>query len=159
MYLLASIIPLLYCLCLHATWCLTLCDSLNCSPPGFSVHDVFQARILKQVAISFSRKSFRLRDQTHVPCVSCIAGGFFTHWASREAPCYIYNVIYIFIILRFLKYIMSLSLVTFFWLKACCIWYSYDNLCSLWVILCMEYLFLCFHFQPVCFLGPQVGNI
>ena len=35
--------------------CLTLCDPMECSPPGSSVHGIFQARILEQVAISFSR--------------------------------------------------------------------------------------------------------
>ena len=33
----------------------TLCDSMDCSPPGFSVHEIFQARILKWAAISYSR--------------------------------------------------------------------------------------------------------
>ena len=55
--------------------CLTLCDPMDCSPPGFSVHGILQARILECVAISFSRGSSRPRDQTHV---SCIAGGLFT---------------------------------------------------------------------------------
>ena len=45
------------------------------SPPGSSVHGISQARILEQVAISFSRGSFPPRDRTHV---SCIAGRFFT---------------------------------------------------------------------------------
>ena len=44
-------------------------------PPGSSVHVTSQARILEQVAISFSRGSSQPRDQT---CVSCSAGGFFT---------------------------------------------------------------------------------
>ena len=35
--------------------CLTLCDPMDCSPPGSSVHGIFQARILEWVAISFSR--------------------------------------------------------------------------------------------------------
>ena len=34
--------------------CLTLCDSMDCSPPGFSVHGIFQARVLEWVAIAFS---------------------------------------------------------------------------------------------------------
>ena len=47
----------------------------------------FQARILEWVALSFSftRGCSRSRDWTHVSCVSCIAGRFFTHWAMREA--------------------------------------------------------------------------
>ena len=35
--------------------CPTLCDPVDCSPPGSSVHGIFQARILERVAISFSR--------------------------------------------------------------------------------------------------------
>ena len=35
--------------------CLTLCDSVDCSPPGSSIHGIFQARIFEWVAISFSR--------------------------------------------------------------------------------------------------------
>ena len=37
--------------------CPTLCNPTDCSPPGFSVHGIFQARILEWVAISFSRGS------------------------------------------------------------------------------------------------------
>ena len=47
-------------------------NSLDCSPPGSSVHLIFQARILEWDAISSSRESSQLRDQTHVSCVSCI---------------------------------------------------------------------------------------
>ena len=57
-------------------------DSMACSPPGFSVHGILQARILEWMAISSSRGSSRPRDWTQV---SCIAGGFFTSWATREA--------------------------------------------------------------------------
>ena len=49
------------------------------NPPGSSVRRIFQARILEWVAISFSRESSRPRDQTHIACVSCIAGRFFTN--------------------------------------------------------------------------------
>ena len=46
--------------------CPTLCDPMECSLPGSSVHGIFQARILEWVAISFSRASFRPSDQTRV---------------------------------------------------------------------------------------------
>ena len=62
--------------------CPTLCNPVDCSPPGSSVHGILQARILEWVAISFSRGSSPPRDQTRV---SCIAGRFFTIWAVREA--------------------------------------------------------------------------
>ena len=55
--------------------CLTLCDPMDCSLSDSSVHEIFQARILEWVAISFSRGSSQPRDQTQV---SCIAGRFFT---------------------------------------------------------------------------------
>ena len=45
------------CGCLGAKSCLTLCDPMDWSPPGFSVHGILQARILEWVAISFSRDS------------------------------------------------------------------------------------------------------
>ena len=55
-----------------------LCDPMNCTPPGFSVHEIFQAKILEWVAISFFRASSWPRDWTRVSCISCTAGGFFT---------------------------------------------------------------------------------
>ena len=56
---------------LVAQSCPTLCDSMDCSPPGSFVHGILQARILGWLAISFSRGSSRPRDQTQA---SCIAG-------------------------------------------------------------------------------------
>ena len=58
----------------------------DCSPPGSSVHGILQAKILEWVSISFSRGSSRPRHQTSV---SCIAGRFFTIWATREGRCLI----------------------------------------------------------------------
>ena len=46
--------------------CLTLCDPMDCSPPGSSVHGILQARILVWVAILFSKGSSRSRDRTQV---------------------------------------------------------------------------------------------
>ena len=46
--------------------CLTLCDPVDGSQPGSSIHGIFQARILEQVAIFFSRGSSGPRDQTWV---------------------------------------------------------------------------------------------
>ena len=62
--------------------CSTLCDPMDCSPPGSSLHGILQARILEWVAIPFSRGSSRLRDGAQV---SCPAGRFFAVWATREA--------------------------------------------------------------------------
>ena len=46
--------------------CPILCDPMDCSPPGSSVHRILQARILELVAIPFSRGSSQSRDQTQV---------------------------------------------------------------------------------------------
>ena len=71
------------CVCVLVTkLCPTLCDPMNCSPPGSSVHGISQARILDWIAIHFPRRSFWPRDQTQV---SCTAGRFFTIWATGEA--------------------------------------------------------------------------
>ena len=56
----------------------------------YTVHELLQARILDWVAFPFSRESPQPRDQTQV---SCIAGGFFTSWATREAQ-HIINQLY-----------------------------------------------------------------
>ena len=52
------------CLCSVTQLCLTFCGSMDCSPPGSSVHGIFQARLLEWVAISFSRGSSWPRDRT-----------------------------------------------------------------------------------------------
>ena len=58
--------------------CPTLCNPMDCSPPGSSVHRISQARILEWVAISYSRD---LPDpgtkHIHVLCLLSLAGGFF----------------------------------------------------------------------------------
>ena len=54
---------------------------MDCSLPGSSVHEIFQARVLEWVAISFSRGSSQPRDQTHF---SCIGSRRFTIWDTRE---------------------------------------------------------------------------
>ena len=61
--------------------CPTLCGPMDCSLPDSSIHGFFWARILEWVAISFSRRSSRLRHWTQI---SCIVGRCFTIWATRE---------------------------------------------------------------------------
>ena len=58
-----------------------LCPTL-CNPMDYTVHGILQASILEWVAFPFSRGSSQSRDGTQV---SCIADGFFTSWATREA--------------------------------------------------------------------------
>ena len=55
--------------------CPTLCNPMNFSLPGSSVHGTFSETILEWVALPSSRGSSQPREQT---CISCIAGGFFT---------------------------------------------------------------------------------
>ena len=71
----------IYVPCCVTQSCPTLCNPMDCSPPGSAVHGILQARILERVVISFSRGSSQPRDWTQV---SLIASGFFTIWATRE---------------------------------------------------------------------------
>ena len=66
---------------LVAQSCPTLCDPVDYSLPGSSVHGIFQARVLEWVVISFSRGSSGPRDQTQV---SHIVGRRFTVWAMTN---------------------------------------------------------------------------
>ena len=68
------------CYVIVAQSCLTLCNSLDWSHPGSSGHEIFQARILEWVAISFSRESSSPWDTT---CVSWIVGRLLTTEPSR----------------------------------------------------------------------------
>ena len=63
------------CVCPVTQLCPTVCDPIDCSLPGSSVHGILQARILEWVAISFSRGSSQPRDITSI---SCLVGRFFT---------------------------------------------------------------------------------
>ena len=53
---------------------LTLCNPMDCSPPGSYVHGILQARILESVAVSFSRESSQPRNQTRI-----------SYWALYQA--------------------------------------------------------------------------
>ena len=79
--------------------CPTLCDPME---PGSPVHGILQATILEWAATSSSRGFSWPRDWTCISCGSCIAGGFFTAWSTREAlkkatrPCeFLYHYAYI----------------------------------------------------------------
>ena len=63
------------CACIHVQSHPTLCDPMDCSPPGSSVHGTLQARILEWVTICFSRES---SIPWNLTCVYCIRGRFFT---------------------------------------------------------------------------------
>ena len=67
---------------LHTQKCLTLCDPMDWSPLGCSVHGILQSRILEWVAISFSRGFSGPRDWTRIFCIS---RRILYHWATWEA--------------------------------------------------------------------------
>ena len=72
--------------CSVAQSCPTLCDPMDCSLAGSSVHGIFQARILEQVTISYSRGSSWPRDLTWISEVSCISRQILCHCTTWEAP-------------------------------------------------------------------------
>ena len=76
------------CVHMHSQLCPTLSDYKDYSLPGVSVHEIFQARILEQVATSFCRD---LPDPGIEPMYLAspvLTGGFFTIWVTGEAPVY-----------------------------------------------------------------------
>ena len=74
------------CVCvLVAQSCPALCNPMDCSPPGSSIHGILQARILEWVAIPFSRGSSQPKDQTRVSCISCIGRQILYHWATWKS--------------------------------------------------------------------------
>ena len=75
--------PHVSCAWVCARSCPTLCNHMDCSQPGCSVHGISQARILEWVAMPSSRGSSQPRDWTQV---FRITGRFLTFWATREAP-------------------------------------------------------------------------
>ena len=69
--------------CIYSVYVLTrlrptLCDPIDCSPPGSPVHGILQARVLEHVAISLCRRSFWPRDGTWSLASPALAGGLFT---------------------------------------------------------------------------------
>ena len=69
--------------------CPTLCNSIDCSPPGSSVHRILQSKIPEWITIPFSRGYFHPR---HWTWSFCIAGRYFIIWGTKEAHiCHIYT--------------------------------------------------------------------
>ena len=85
--------------------CPTLCDPMDYSLPGSSVHVSFQARILDWAAISFSRGSSQPRDQTYVSCVSRWILYHCTAWEARLTTTESLNVC------RFLRHLANMLLL------------------------------------------------
>ena len=76
-----------YCVYVCAPLCPTLCNPMDCSPPGSSTHGFSQAWILEWVAISYSRESSWPKDWTHISCVSWIGRWVLYLSATWEAHC------------------------------------------------------------------------
>ena len=66
--------------------CPTLCDPMDCNPPGSSVHGILQLRILEWVAMPSSRGSFWPRDRTHISYISCIGRWVLYHSHHLGSP-------------------------------------------------------------------------
>ena len=77
--------PLDTSVCLVAQSRPTLCDPMDCSPPGSSVHWILQARVLEWVAVPSSRGSSQPGIELAFPVSPTLAGGFFTTSATWEA--------------------------------------------------------------------------
>ena len=92
--------------------CLTLCNPMDCSLPGSSVHGIFQARILEWAAISFSRGTSQPRDRTRV---SSIVGRHFTVWATLNGKIHV-NFVGFFGFYKNPKSIFVVQLLSCVWL-------------------------------------------
>ena len=164
--------------CLVAQSCPTLCDPMDCSPPGSSVHGNSPGKntgvgshvllqrtfptqglnpvllhcrwilyhlnhqgspwILEWVAYPISRRSSQPRNRTRI---SCIAGRFFTSWATREAGrCYICNfsffllfallfIFFTFFVLFFLNFILFLNFTILYWFCHISKWIRHRHTC------------------------------
>ena len=82
-------------MCVSAQSCPVLNNFLDYGPPSSLVHGIFQARILKWDAISFSRASSPLRDQTHMSCISCTDKQILYHCTAWKALKFMYLVLFL----------------------------------------------------------------
>ena len=96
------------CTCSVAKLCLTLCEPMDCSPPGSSVHGILQARVLEWVTIPPSRGSSQPRNQTRISYVSCIGRQVLLLLVPLGKPIYIYICEYIYIYSYKLPSLLSL---------------------------------------------------
>ena len=144
-----------------AQLCLTLCSPINCSPPGSSVHGIFQARILECVAVSFSRVSSWPRDRT---CVSSIDRQILYNLDTWEAHLVTkYTQLYMYMCICILVYVCSMKTYTILclgkhvartvllwkmsqWLSTA--WSGCGNGCSQTGLLCEFLLHECCSFEP-----------
>ena len=76
------------CMCSITQLCLSLCDPMDCSLPGSSVHGISQVRIQEWVAISFFKGFSQPRNRTYISCISCIGRWLLYHCTTWEAKIY-----------------------------------------------------------------------
>ena len=99
----------------------TLCDPMDCSPPGSSVREILQARILEWVAMPSSRGSFWPRDWTRVSCLImslALASRFFTTTATWEAQIHLLGgTIQLTTLVSILNQFSSSSLLLLFYIR------------------------------------------
>ena len=71
------------CACLCAQLCQIFFNLMEFIPPGSSVHGIFQARILEQVVMSYSRGSSQPSNLTHISCISCMGRQIVYHRVTQ----------------------------------------------------------------------------
>ena len=121
-------------LCSVSQSCPPLWNPMNCSPPGSSVHGIFQGRIPEWVAIFYSRGSSWPRDRNCVFCISCIGRWILHHCATWEA-----QYIYINIVLSN-NFVIRDHLTQYF---SC----LYGLLCDTFLFYFIAFQFISFHFM------------
>ena len=85
------VMPVCVCTCTHVLIqsYVTLCYPMECSPPGSSIHGIFQARILEQLAMTYSRRSPNLQIELTSLAAPVLMDGFFT----TAPPWKLYNAL------------------------------------------------------------------
>ena len=109
--------------------CLTLCDPMDCSPPGSSIRGILQARKLEWVAMPSSRGSSRPRDQTQVSYFSC-TGRQFLYPRSLHISIFFLKFVSIIVYYRILNvvpyvYSRTLSVLYIVWIYT----YTHTHCC------------------------------
>ena len=104
--------------------CLTLCDLIDYSPLGSSVHGIRQARMLEWVAMSSFRGFSQPRDGTCIFCGSCTAGGFLT-LSHQGSPVYFIRAIkHVYVLIPIFQFIEPSLFLHLVYLCLFCIYVS-----------------------------------
>ena len=115
--------------------CPTLWDLVDCSPPGFSIRGILQARILEWVAMTFSRGSSQTRDRTHIFFVSCIDRCvLYQHYLGSPKQAYFHSIHY-----NWLKFFPLYGWVIFHYINVSQILYSFIYQWTSRFLLCPGY--------------------